>query len=120
MMIRHNQIHAPVFGYFRWLDGSDAAVDGDDELGAVVAELGDRFGIQAVSFVDAVGGVEVGSATEGADGVPENRGGGDAVDVVVAVKDDPLVVADRAGDAIGGAGEAGYCFGVVETLEAGP
>ena len=102
VVIRHDQIDAALARDLRRLDRGDAAVDGDDQLGAVVAELRDRLGVEAVAFVDAVGDVEVGVAAEDADGVPEDGGGGDAVDVVVAVDDDLFAVADRPGDALGG------------------
>src|SRR5690606_32496054 len=46
-------------------------------------------------------------------------GGGDAVDIIVAIDDDFVAVADGAGDAFGGTGEVGNPGRVVQRLEAG-
>ena len=102
MMIRDDQIHAAVFGDFGLLDGGHAAVDGDDEFGALIADLGDGLGVEAVTFLNAVRDVKLDLAAQQGDGVPEDAGGGDAVDIVVAVDDDRFAVADGLGDALGG------------------
>src|SRR3954469_17386480 len=105
MMIRNDQIHPALACDLPLLDGGDPAVDGDDHLRALVTDLRDRFGIEPVPLVDAMGDVEAYGAAERFDGVPEDRGGGDAVDVVVAVDDDPLAIANRLRDALGGLGK---------------
>jgi hypothetical protein len=119
MVIGDDEIDAALFGDLSGFYGGDAAVDGDDELGAAVDDLAEGVGIEAVAFFEAVGDVEVDFAAQDVDGVPEDGGGGDAVDVVVAVDDDFFAVADGAGDAVGGFGEVGNGGGVVEIIGAG-
>ncbi len=119
MVICNDQLNTAFAHHFRGLDGGDAAVNGDDELRTVIADLGDRFAVQAVPFFDAVRDVIFDNAAELADGVPEDGGGGDAVDVVIAVDDDFFVVANRFGDSLGGEGEIGDQGGIVQAPERG-
>jgi hypothetical protein len=114
VVVGDDQVHAAVAGDLGLLDGGDAAVDRDDQLRALVAQLGQRLGVQAVAFLDAVGDVELGVPAEHADRVPQDAGGRDAVDVVVAVDDDLLLVPDRPGDPVGGLGDAGQGVRVVQ------
>ena len=107
VMVGDDQIDAALASDEGGFDGGDAAIDGDDEFGAVVDDLGQGLGIQAVSFVDAMGNVGFDFSAEEGDGVPENAGGGDAIDVVIAVDDDFFRVGDGLGDAPGGGGETG-------------
>ena len=88
MMIRDDQCDAALFRHLRRLDRGDAAIDGDDQLCAAVADLRDGVAIQAIPFFDAMRNVVIDLAAELTDRVPEDGGGGDAVDVVVAVDDD--------------------------------
>src|SRR6185437_15979787 len=87
-------------GDARGLDRGDSTIDADDDLRAAVADLRDSLAVQAVAFFDAMGDVEIDVAAERPDRMPENGGGGDAIDVVIAVNDDPLLFANRAGDAL--------------------
>jgi hypothetical protein len=105
VMIGDNQIDALIAHHFRLLNRSNAAIDRDDHLGSLIANRRECFGVEAISFVDAVGNVIIDFAAEGFDGVPENGGGGDAIDVVIAVDDDFFLIADGAGDALGGEGQ---------------
>ena len=75
------------------------------------------FGVEAVTFVDAVGDVAGDGGFGEVEGVIEDGGCGDAVDVVVAVDDDGLVVVDGLADALCGLICAGEQGGVVKVFE---
>ena len=79
----------------------------------------DRFRVDAVALVDAVGHVSahVGVGRGGLERVIEDARGGDAVDVVVAVDHDALPVAHGLHDALGGAGDAGQARRVVQIAQ---
>jgi hypothetical protein len=119
VVVGDDQIDAALFRDLRLLDRGDAAVDGDNELRPGVTDLLKRLGIQPVAFVDPVGDVEIDLSAQDGDGVPEDGGGGDAVDVVVAVDDDFLLVPHRLGDAIGGLSQVWDRERVVQAFEAG-
>ena len=81
-------------------DGAGAAVGGDDEGDALGGEGVDGGGVDAVAFGEAVrqvgnGRREMGDAGQFAEAFDEDGGGGDAVDVEVAVDGDGLAGADR-------------------------
>src|SRR5688572_16111960 len=116
MVISDDQVNSALAADLGLLDGGDAAVDRDDQPRAVGADLGEGLFVEAVAFFDAVGDVVVDFAAELADRVPEDGSGGDAVDVVIAVDDDLLSVADGLGDAVGGAGQIWDQGGVGEAL----
>src|SRR5436190_18537307 len=71
MMVGDDQIDAALAGDLGLFNRSDAAIDADDQAGALVADLRDRLGVEAVALVDAVRDVEVGGPAEHADRVPE-------------------------------------------------
>ena len=119
VVVGDDEIDIFVAKRFCFVEGGDAAVDGDDEFGAGVGELFEGFGVEAVAFFEALGDVVVDVAAEEGDGVPEDGGGGDAVDVVVAVDDDFFLVADGLVDALGGFEDAGEEGGLMEMVEAG-
>jgi len=100
-----------------FLDGGDSAVDGGDELGAGFGDGFEGVGVEAVAFFETFGDVVVDVAAEEGDGVPEDGGCGDAVDVVVAVDDDFFVSFDGVVDAVGGFEDAGEELWGVEMME---
>ncbi len=106
MMVGNDQVDIALPGDRRRLDRRDAAIDRHDQLGAVIDNLPQRLGVEAVSFVDAMRNVGVHLTAEERDGMPEDAGGGDAVNVVIAVNDDFLAVADGPGDPCRRGGQA--------------
>jgi len=104
-----------------WLDSGDAAVDRDDDLCAAVGEGTEGFGVDSVAFFDAMGdvGADVCGGFKAFEGVVEDAGGGDSVDVVIAVDDDLLVVAEGVDESLGAGIDAGHEAGVVEVGELG-
>ena len=84
------------------LDRGDPAVDGDDEPAALVGEPRERLGTHAVALVEAARQVPVDLGAE----LPEQQhgegGGGDAVDVVVAVDADAAALGDGGADLLRG------------------
>jgi hypothetical protein len=84
------------------LDGGDAAVDGDDEPAAFVGEPRERLGAHAVALVEAAGQVPVDLGAELPEQQHGERGGGDAVDVVVAVDADAAALGDGGADPLCG------------------
>lgn len=57
VVIGDDEVHAEFFGGLCGLDRSDSAIDGDDDLGAVVCKGLDGFAVEAVAFLDTVGDV---------------------------------------------------------------
>ena len=73
-------------------DGRDAAVDGEDEPTAVVRKTGERLAPHAVALVEAARQMPDDLSAELAQQEDGERGGGDAVDVIVAVDADPATL----------------------------
>ena len=88
------------------LDGGDRAVDGDQQVGPAGGEPLDGRHRQAVAVVDPARQVPVDFGAERAQRADEHGGGGDAVDVVVAVDGDPRVALDVAEDPLRGGAQA--------------
>ena len=87
-----------------------AAIDGDHHSHAVRRQCGQRFVVEPVALLDAVGHVEaqVGIRARSLDRPPQDGGGRDAVGVVIAVDGDAPAGAHRGLEALGhgrGAGE---------------
>jgi len=121
VVIGDDEVDAGLSGGEGGLDGGDAAVDGDDDFGALGGERAEGVGVEAVAFVESVWDVggDVGVRDEVIEGVEEDGGGGDAVNVVVAVDDDGLALASGVEEACGGAVHVGHGGGVVEVEEGG-
>ena len=120
VMVGDDQVDAALAGDAGGFDGGDAAVDADNQPGSLLANLLDRLGVQAITFFQPMRNVEIDHAAEVSDGVPENGAGGDAVDVVVAVDDDLLLVANGPGHALGRLGEARNAGRIMQALQARP
>ena len=93
VVIGDDQINAELSCDLGFFDRRDAAVDADDDVGALGRERFDGLGVEAVALFESVGdvGPDVGvRAADGHEGVVEDRRGGDAVDVVVAIDHDLL------------------------------
>ena len=92
VVIGNAQIDAEAFAVFRLLDGGDAAVNGDDELRALLVERADGELVQPIALLQPAG--DVGDAAVEpalpAEKVRQQRGRGDAVHIVVAEHDDLL------------------------------
>jgi len=99
--------------------GGDAAVDGDEEFGALVGEGVNCGFVEAIALVEAVGdvGVDCGFWCDGVEDVVEDCGGGDAVDIVIAEDGDFFVFVDGGEDSLGGFVEVWDEGGVVEGCE---
>ena len=95
------QLEADAPGERRLFDRGDPAVHGDDELPAVGGDLLERFAVDAVAFVEAAGNVEIDVGVNEFECVPEDRRRGHAVDVIVAVDDNPALVPRGVEQALG-------------------
>ena len=80
------------------LDGSDPAVDGEDERAAVVRQARQRLARHPVALLEAAGQVPLDVRAQVAQGRHGQRGRADAVHVVVAVDADPPARRDRLAD----------------------
>lgn len=121
VMVGDDEIDTEFFGFGCWSDGGNAAVDGDDDFGTGIGECFDRGFVEAVAFVDAVGDVggDLGVWRDDSEHVDEDRGGGDAVDIVISEYDDGFVVGDRFEDSGRGFVEVGDHGRIVESGEGG-
>ena len=73
----------------------DAAVDRDDDLGAILGEVTERPGVQAVALLVAIRDVRANHHPELTERPHEDGRSGDPVDVVVPVDDDALASRER-------------------------
>ena len=81
--------------------GGGAAIDGEDEAGAVLDKIGKRLGARAVAFGQAIGNIGRGRLSVRAQETLDQRHRSCAVDVVVAENGDRLACPDGGGEAIG-------------------
>ena len=91
-----------------FLDGTDAAINADDPLHAVVREFPKRLAVQTVAVDDAVRHMEFDFRVQDRQQSHQDRGAGGAVHVVVAVDADALIRADGGKQFLGGFGYAGH------------
>ncbi len=89
-------------GHVERLERLSAAIDGDDQVGAVAFEPDERFARGAVSLHQPVGDIGAGVVAELADQQDEERGGGRAVDVVIAEHHDGFARRYGVGQPLGG------------------
>ena len=100
VMVGDDEIHPEFAGAARRLGGADAAVDRDDDSGAVGVQTLDGGRLQAVAVAQPFGDEVRDVAAEQFERPPQDHRGGDAVDVVVAVHDDPFLAGDGAEQAV--------------------
>ena len=104
----------PAGARFRHLfDGGDAAVDGEDEAAPFVREARERLGAHAVALVEAARQVPVDVGAQLAQKMDGEGGGGDAVDVVIAMHADASPAGDRGADSLAGERHVAEQEGVV-------
>jgi len=97
VVIGDDEVYAEFFGGLCGCGGGDAAIDCDDDFGALVGECFDGGFVEAVAFVDSVGDVggDFGVGCDDPEHVDEDCGGGDAIDIVIAEDGDWFAVLDR-------------------------
>ena len=88
------------------LDGGDAAIDRQQQVRLAVAPGADGVGVQPVAFLDAMGHVIGHFGAQHFQAQPEDRRAGHAVDVIIAVDDDPLAGGQGVVDSPHGLGAA--------------
>lgn len=94
VMIDHDHGHAEALGFSERLDAGGAAIDRDEQRGALRGQRADRFGVRAVAFENPVGNMDQRIEPAMAQMPGEQRCRGGAVDVVVA-EDRDLLAAHR-------------------------
>src|SRR5260370_33058151 len=92
MMIGNDQFEAQALGLLGLFEAGDATVHRDHHLGAAGRDLPEGFAVQAVTFLQAMGNVEVRLASQKPESLEKNGAAGDAVNVVVAVYANPAIV----------------------------
>ena len=97
MVVDDDDVGAERAGDRQRLDAGGAAVDRDDELGAVAGERLDGLAARAVALGHAVGDVDAGGEAVRGEEALQERGRAGAVDVVVAEHGDGLPAHDRIG-----------------------
>ena len=96
---------------------ADAAVDRDDQLHALGVQPFDRRRLQAVAVAQPLGNEVDDVAAEHLERAPQDHGGGDAVDVVVAVDRDPLAPRERPLEPLDRRVHAGEPERIVQVIE---
>src|SRR2546422_3928226 len=94
-MIRDDDVEARLPSRGNLADGRDPTVDGEQKLAPLVREPRERFGRDSVAFREAAGQVPADVRAEILKNRDRERGGADAVDVVVPVDADPSTGGDR-------------------------
>ena len=107
-------------GRLRLVDAGDAAIDRDHHLRSLPGERGERLAIQAVAFFEPMRHVVADVRAQQRQALPQQAGGRHAVDVVIAVDDDPLAGASpRAGCCSAAAVGAGQQLGIAQRGQLG-
>ena len=101
-MVEHDHIDARFLRRLKRLEGRGAAIDGDDQLRAVVDQLPDGLGIGAIALEDAVGNVDFVGDAERRKKTRQQCGGNRPVDIVVAEDRNALPGAYGSGNPPGG------------------
>ena len=92
-MVGDDQVDAELARAPRGVGAADAAVHRDDQRDAVGVQPLDRRRLQAVAVLQPLGDEVHDVGAEQLERAAQDHRGGDAVDVVVAVDGDPLLVA---------------------------
>ncbi len=98
VMVGDDDVEPPFSSLGHLVDSRDPAVDGEDEAATLVREPGKRLAADAVALVEAARQVPGDVRAELAKEKNGQSGGGDAVDVVVAVNADPATLLDSCTD----------------------
>ncbi len=98
VMIEHDDVDAARLRALQRIEAGRAAIDADDQPRALPGERVDRVDVGSVALEDAVGDVDARRRAERRKHIVEKRGGGRAVDVVVAEDRDRLVRNDSVGE----------------------
>ena len=107
VMIGDDQVQAEPPRQGGLLDAGDAAIDRQQQVRLAVAPGADGVGVQPVAFLDAVRHVVGHFGAEHLQAQPEDGRAGHAVNVVIAVDDDPLAGGHGVVDPPHGLGAAG-------------
>jgi len=99
VMVEHHRGMAERGSDAERLDARRAAIDGDDQRGALVHQRADGVGIGTVALEDAVGDIDARRQPLGGQEAGEQGRGRGAVDIVIAEDRDLLAALDRIGDA---------------------
>lgn len=104
VVVCDDEVDVEVFCDECWGGCGDAAIHGDDDLGALFCECADGVVVEAVAFFDAVGDVggDLCVWRDDCEHVVEDGACGDAVDIVISEDDDGFVVLDGFQYALGG------------------
>jgi hypothetical protein len=131
-MVADNHVQPGRAGRGHLLDRGDAAVDGHQQADAAAGKALDRGGREPVAVVEAAGQLPDGIGAEGAQRADEDRGGADAVDVVVAEHGDARAARQVTADQLDRGGDPGQrerivalvggkeALGRLDALEAAP
>jgi hypothetical protein len=121
VMVGHNQLEAQFPRQCGLSQAGDAAIHGDNQSAGVFGlQLAQGVLVEAVPLLHTAGDVVVDARAGQTEAVPEDAGGGDPVDVIVAIHGDPPAGTDGRDDAIGGVGDSGEQVGIVQVVDVGP
>ncbi len=119
VMVGDDQIDAQLTSPDGRLHPANPAVHRDAQLHAVLVQPIDRGWLQAIAVAQAVGNEVTNVSAEQLECAAKNDCGGDAVDVVVAVDGDALVIRQRLADARDRFRQSGEPRGRVQVIQGG-
>ena len=96
MVIDHDDLYTAHLGQFQGIVGRNAVVNRDDDARAFCYGAFDSGRLETVSVLVAVGQEAVAVGTHALEKIQQHGGAANPIDVVVAVHDDLLAVADSA------------------------
>ncbi len=110
VVVGDDQFQPEALRLLRLFQAGDAAIDGDDQRGAVRRDLPQRIAVESVTLFEPVRHVQVRRGAEQAEDVEEDGGAGHAVHVVIAVDAQAAAGTDGGEDAVGCLGHARQQF----------
>src|SRR5262245_17691322 len=114
MVVSNDQLDPAIPQERCLLNRSNPAINADDQLGPLVAQLRQALGIQSIPLLNAVGDEVIHPAAQKPDPMPEDRRGGDPIHVIITVNYDSFLISNGSGNAPCRLAEIGQAGGLVQ------
>jgi hypothetical protein len=116
MMIRDDHIHSQASGELDLMVTGDAAIDSDEEAGALIGKLPNRLGIEPIAFPHAMRQIVWDWHANVTEEPTQHRRRSDPIHIVIAVNDDGLLALYTPGQTVDSLCHAAHEKWIVEAL----